>query len=257
VTAPAAGPEAGRGPSAPAPAGLPRANPAAKVVAALLVAVALVPVVDAVTAGAVLAAGLAAVPFARLPGRLLLGLGLPLLLMSASVGLVTLLFGEGGPQEALGAALRLPAIALPGMLVGLTSDPTDLADALVQRLRVPERPAMGVLAALRLVPLLAGQWRTLGRARRARGLEAGRNPVAAVTISAGKVFALLVRSIRTGTLLAMAMDARGFGGGQPRGHARTSPWRPADTALVAGTAAVLAAAHGLSLALGTWTPLLA
>ena len=67
---------------------------------------------------------------------------------------------------------------------------------------------------------------------RARGLEAGRNPLAALSIFFGKLFALLVRAVRTGTLLATAMDARAFGTG-PRSHARVSRWRLADTVLVA------------------------
>ncbi|GAA1769647.1 energy-coupling factor transporter transmembrane component T [Streptomonospora arabica] len=233
---------------------LPRADPAGKMLAAGLVAAGLIPVVDPVTSGIVLAGGLALLPFAGLNRARLLALGIPLALMGASIGFVNLVFGEEGPVAALGAAVRLLAISLPSLLAAITSDPTDMADSLVQRLRVPERPAIAVLAALRLVPLLVEQWRTLGRARRARGLDAGGNPARAAAIFAGKAFALLVRSVRTGTLLAMAMDARGFAGG-PRSHARLSTWRGRDTALIAATAALLGAAHAVSAAAGTWTPL--
>ncbi|WP_344164094.1 energy-coupling factor transporter transmembrane component T [Nocardiopsis rhodophaea] len=231
-----------------------RANPAAKVVAALLVTAALVPTVDPVTPGVVLAAVVVLLPFAGIARRTAATLGGPLLLAALSVGAVNLVFGESGPLTAFGLAVRLLAIALPGVLVAATSNPTELTDALVQRLKVPERPAMGVLAALRLIPLLADQWRTLTLARRARGLEAGCNPLTAATIFTGKAFALLVRSIRTGTLLATAMDARAFGTG-PRTHARESTWRRSDTGLLIGTVLLVAAAHGISLALGTWTPL--
>lgn len=240
----------------PAGGRLARANPAAKVLASLVVMAALVPVVDPVTNTVVLLAGLAMLPFSGADRRLLAVVGGPFLLMGFTTFLANLVFGEAGALAALGVAVRLMAIALPGVLTALTSDPTDLADAMVQRLRVPERPAMGVLAALRLLPLLAAQWRTLTLARRARGLEAGRNPVRAVTIFAGKAFALLVRAIRTGTLLATAMDGRAFGTG-PRTRARTSPWRRSDTLLVAGAFAVVAAAYAVSLALGTWRPLFA
>ncbi|GAB3208029.1 energy-coupling factor transporter transmembrane component T family protein [Marinactinospora thermotolerans] len=231
-----------------------RVNPAAKLLAALIMAFGLLVVVDPVTGGVALAAGLALVPFSGVGRRTLLLVGVPFLVMGLSSGVVNLLFGEEGALGALGAAIRVMAIALPGVLAGVTTDPTDLADALVQRLRVPERPALGALAALRLVPLLAGQWRTLTLARRARGLDAGGNPVTAAAIFAGKVFALLVRSIRTGTLLATAMEARAFGTG-PRTQARNSPWGNGDTAVVAGAVLVVAAAHGTSLAVGTWTPL--
>ncbi|PRX96221.1 energy-coupling factor transporter transmembrane component T family protein [Allonocardiopsis opalescens] len=242
---------AGPAPEGPRRPWLSRANPAAKLIAAFVAAIGLIVAIDPVTSGVVLAVALALVPFARLGRRVLLRLGVPLLLMSLSIGLVNAVVGEDGPVAALGVAVRLLAIAVPGVLAAATTDPTEMADALVQRLRVPERPAMGALAALRLLPLLAGQWRTLSLARRARGLDAGANPVRAGALFAGKTFALLVRAVRTGTLLATAMDARAFGTG-PRSHARVSVWRASDTALVAGSVAVVAAGHALSIALGTW-----
>ncbi|MFC6005230.1 energy-coupling factor transporter transmembrane component T family protein, partial [Streptomonospora nanhaiensis] len=252
-------PAAPRPPAGPAAAAgrrawLARANPAAKLLAAALVAAGLVPVVDPVTSGIVLAAALPLAACSGLRGAQLAAVGLPLLVMAAAIGLVNLLFGQEGWAGALGAAVRLLAIAVPSVLAAVTSDPTETADALVQRLRVPERPAVAVLAALRLIPLLTAQWRTLGAARRARGLEAGANPLRALGVFLGKAFALLVRAVRTGTTLAMAMDTRAFGTG-PRGHARRSRWRAADTWLVAGTAALLCAAHLVSLAAGTWQPL--
>ncbi|TQN30846.1 energy-coupling factor transport system permease protein [Haloactinospora alba] len=236
------------------PAGRPwlaRLNPLAKFAAAFLVTAGLIPVLDPVTAGVVLVAAAALLPVSGLGVRALVTLGGSLFLMSVSIGTINLVFGDEGALPALGTAVRLLAIALPSVLAGMTSDPTEVADALVQKLRLPERPALGVLAALRLVPLLAGQWRTLGLARRARGVESGGNPIAAVGIFAGKAFALLVRAIRTGTHLAAAMEARAFGSGG-RSHARTSRWTAADTCLLVGTAAVLFLAHGLSMYLGTW-----
>ncbi len=78
---------------------------------------------------------------------------------------------------ALGLALRLVALALPGIMVFATTDPTDLADALVQNAKAPARFAIGTLAAFRLVPLLGQEWQALRMARRARGVDAGGNPV--------------------------------------------------------------------------------
>ncbi|GAA3988381.1 energy-coupling factor transporter transmembrane component T family protein [Thermobifida alba] len=225
-------------------------NPAAKLITAVVLSLGLIPAVDPVTGGVVLAVTAAVVPFSGIGRSTLLVLSVPFLLMGVSTGVVNLLYGQEGAWGAFGAAVRLLAIALPGLLAAASSDPTDLADALVQRLRVPERPAMGVLAALRLAPLLADQWRTVTLARRARGLEAGRNPLAALSIFLGKLFALLVRAIRTGTLLATAMDARAFGTG-PRSHARVSRWRTADTLLVVAGPLLLGAAYAVSAHLGT------
>lgn len=235
---------------------LSRFNPAAKLLAALILALGLVPSADPVTGAVVLAAAAALVPFSGVDRRTLLVLGLPFLLMGGSTLLVNLLYGDQGTEGALGAAVRVLAIALPGLLAAVSSDPTDLSDGLVQRLKVPERPAMGVLAALRLVPLLAHQWRTITLARRARGLAAGGNPVRAVSLFFGRLFSLLVRSVRTGTLLATAMDARAFGTG-PRTRARRSGWGRRDTLLLAAAPALLLCAYGLSYSTGTlvllWT----
>lgn len=233
-----------------------RANPAAKLVAALVVAVGLLVTIDPVTSGIVLAVELVLLPAAGLRARALLRLGVPLLVGAVSLGVVNTIVGTGGVWGGLGLSVRLLAIAVPGIVAAATTDPTDLADALVQRLKLPERFAVGALAAFRLLPMLAAEWRTLTLARRARGLEAGRNPLAAAGIFAGKVFALLVRAIRAGTLLATAMDARGFGTG-PRGHARVSEFRRSDHVLMLGALLLVTAAHLISAGLGTWTPLFA
>jgi energy-coupling factor transport system permease protein len=143
--------------------------------------------------------------------------------------------------NALSLALRLLAVALPSILVFGTTDPTDLADSLMQHARVPPRFAIGALAAFRLVGLLGDEWRTTGTARRARGIDAGRDPVRWLRLFASTAFGLLVGAIRRGTRLAVAMDARGFDSGLPRTVARPMPWRPADWLLVAA-GAVLALA---------------
>jgi energy-coupling factor transport system permease protein len=150
--------------------------------------------------------------------------------------------------------VRVLAIALPGVVVLVTIDPTDLADALVQNARVPARFAYASLAALRLLPLMAVEWRTIGLARRARGVDAGRNPVRHLRLFAGTVFTLLVGAVRRGTRLAVAMDARGFDAVGPRTIARPQVVRRSDVALVLGAFAVLAAAVLAGSALGTFRP---
>ena len=95
----------------------------------------------------------------------------------------------------------------------------------------------------------------IGRARRARGLDAGWSPVGRLRAFTGQVFAVLVAAVRRGVRLAAAMDARGFATtGVERTVARPQPMQPADWALVAGTAAAVALAVAVSVALGTWRP---
>ena len=159
-----------------------------------------------------------------------------------------MLFTTGGIAGALGIALRIPAVALPGIVVFATTDPTDLADALVQNVRLPARFAIGALAAFRLVPLLGEEWRVLALARRARGIDAGRNPYAHVRLAGSLTFGLLVGAIRRGTRLATAMDARGFDSGAPRTFARQQRFRTADTVLVLASVLVALALGALPLA---------
>jgi energy-coupling factor transport system permease protein len=144
--------------------------------------------------------------------------------------------------DALRYALRLIAVALPGMLVFATIDPTDLADSLMAHLRVPPRFAIGALAAFRLVPLLNAEWRQLVLARRARGVDAGWNPIARLRLFASAMFALLVGAIRRGIRLATAMEARGFDSGVPRTIARPTRFGLPDALVVASGAALAAVA---------------
>jgi energy-coupling factor transport system permease protein len=229
----------------------------AKLGAALVVTVASVTTLDPLTPLLFLVVEFAVAPlFGVRPGRLARRTW-PLLASVVGVVAAQLLFGTGGPAVALGIGLRVLAVALPGILVFGTTDPTDLADALVQNVRLPARFAIGTLAALRLLPLLRQEWRLLTLARRARGIDAGRNPYAQVKLAAGLAFALLVGAIRRGTRLATAMDARGFAAGLPRTFARRQRFRAADTALVAGTAVLAAAILAITIATGLFTPALA
>ena len=127
---------------------------------------------------------------------------------------------EGSLVLALATTLRVLAIALPSVVLFATVDPTDLADGLGQVLRLPARFVLGALAGLRMVGLFLDDWRALELARRARGVaDRGR-----IRRFLGMAFALLVLSIRRGSKLATAMEARGFGAPGPRTWARESPF---------------------------------
>ncbi|MFY1687243.1 energy-coupling factor transporter transmembrane component T family protein [Plantactinospora sp. WMMB782] len=252
---------------------LARRNPVAKVAAALVFSVALIATVDPVTPAVAIGFQLAVVPLFGVRYAALARRAWPLLLSALGIFGTLLLFAaertgtllwQAGPVEittgvlgtALGMALRVVAVALPGVLVFATTDPTDLADALVQNVKAPPRFAIGALAAFRLVPLLAVEWQMVSLARRARGIEAGRNPLARLRLFGSTAFTLLVGAIRRGTRLAAAMDARGFDSGVPRTAARRQRFGPADAAVIAGAVVLAGAALGLSVALGTFRPLL-
>ena len=245
------------GPARPVP--LSAVNPVAQLSAIVVVTALLLICGDIVTPLVLLAAEAALLPAAGL-GRPadLLRRTWPLLASAAGVAWVNVAFGslEGAAawQSSATWAVRVIALALPGVLLVASTDPVRLADALTVHWRVSTRFAYGALAALRLVPLLATEWQTIRLARRARGVEAGRNPLAHLRLFAGTAFALLVAAVRRGSRLATAMDARGFDSGIPRSNARGSRLRLRDAVFVAGAVAVCAGAVVLSVAGGTWEP---
>jgi energy-coupling factor transport system permease protein len=235
---------------------LARRNPVAKLAAVFALTFILLASVDPVAPAVALTISLVVVPLFGVRYGALLRRGWPLLASAAGVGLVQLVFGTAPDRAAaaLGLALRVLAVALPGVLVFATIDATDLADSLVQQLRVPPRFAIGALAAFRLLPLLGNDWEMLTLARRARGVDAGRNPFAGARLFASTLFALLVGAIRRGTRLATAMDARGFDAGVPRTSVRRQRFTAADAGLVGGAVLVAMAALAVSVATGTFRP---
>jgi energy-coupling factor transport system permease protein len=250
-----------------------RANPVAKLAAASVLMLALFLSLDGVTALLVLAALAAAFTASGLSLRTLAGRAWLVGVTAVSIGVVNILFApeQLGPTivsvgplrigaetlvNGLGLAVRLVAIAAAGILATATSQPTELADSLVQQLRISPRFAIGTLAALRLLPMLATEWQTISMARRARGVEAGRSPIAAVRLFAGQLLALLVGAVRRGSRMALAMEARGFGALPCRTSARIQRMRAGDWAWIGAAMLVAVGAIGASMALGTWRPLL-
>ena len=235
---------------------LARINPVAQLTAIVVLTVVLLFRTDPVTPAVVLGAELCLLPAAGLTSpRVLWSRTWPVVTGAMSVGFVNVVFAEE-PSLVTGAALalRVLALALPGVLLVASTDPVRMADALTVHWRVSARFAYGALAALRLVPLLVAEFESIRLARRTRGVESGGNPVTAVRLFAGTAFALLVGAVRRGSRLATAMDARGFDSGVPRSNARGSELRPRDAAFVLGTVLVCAGAVAASVLAGTWDP---
>jgi energy-coupling factor transport system permease protein len=247
---------------------LARANPSIKLGAAAVIMLGLFLSVDAVTADVVLA-GLVAATFASgLPKRALLGRTWPLLLAALSVGILNTLLAPAqtgaplriGPLQVgsdnlvagIGLGLRLLGIAYSGVLALATTDATELADSLVQQLRLSPRFAVGALAGARLLPILADEWQILSMARRSRGVEAGRSPIAAVRLFFGQLLGLLVAAVRRATRLATAMEARGFGAMPCRTIARPQHVERDDWLLLVAAVGLVAVATAVSLGLGSW-----
>lgn len=248
-----------------------RSHPLAKLGAAVAVTVAAMITVDMVSSSVLLACELALIPATGISIRLVLLRGWPILVAAAVSGYGTALLAPAsgtvliglGPLEfttgavAAGAAIAIRglALAMAGVLLLFTTDPTDLADGLAQNLRLPHRFVLGALAGMRLVGLMVEEWQTLSMARRARGVGTNGGFIARVTASLGQALALLVQAIRRASRLAVTMEARGFGAG-PRTWARESRFRVGDAAVLASGVAMASLATGAAIAAGVWNPIL-
>jgi energy-coupling factor transport system permease protein len=230
-------------------------NPTSKVLAMAIVAVPLLLSTDVVTSAIMVVAELVALPLLGVGPRVLGRAGGPILFGLAGIWFANWIV-SGNVSGLVAVSLRLVALALPGLLLVATTDPVDLADALVQRWHVSARFAYGALAALRLIPLLIDEVQTMRRARRARGIGAGWTPVSWARLAGGLLFGMLVQAIRRGVRLAAAMDSRGFDSAATRTFARMSTvtWR--DRLFVLATGAVVAGAVATSVATGHWQFLL-
>ncbi|MBA3778307.1 MAG: energy-coupling factor transporter transmembrane protein EcfT [Chloroflexi bacterium] len=244
------------------PALLTRTSPASRLAvaicwlfAALVASSPLVPALLVAVGSIAIALG-SGLPLSRIPGRLA-----PLIVAALGLGVLALIAHPSGAdrgvaaiaiigpvrltEPALGAALalvlRLGLVAVTTLLVFAVSDATQLADALAQQLRMPDRVTYGTLAALRLAPLLAADWAATGAARRLRGLD-GTTPWSLLAGVPGRLLVLLVSAIRRAERVALAMDARGFDTGGPRTRYRPARFAALDLLLlVAGLAAAAAA----------------
>ncbi|MET4781421.1 energy-coupling factor transporter transmembrane component T [Glaciihabitans sp. UYNi722] len=241
-----------------------RINPVAKLIAALVIAVALLLSIDWVSALVALVLEALLLPFAGLAARQFWLRTATLWVAAPLACLTTVLYGkdsgatlwdtglvsitDGSLSLGLAIGLRILAIGLPGIVLFATTDPTDLADGLGQVLRLPARFVLGGLAGLRLVGLFIEDWRYLALARRARGVGDS-NVIARI---ARQGFSLLVLSVRRGSKLATAMEAKGFGSDRPRTWARPSSFGYREWWFLALAILIPVIAVVSALLSGTW-----
>jgi energy-coupling factor transport system permease protein len=250
---------------------LARVNPVTKLAVATVISVALLLTVDVVTAGVALLLELLAQPLTGLSWQAAARRTAVVAVGAVPAGVATAVFGvdsghtlfglgpvtvtSGSAVAGVAITLRVFAVGLPGVLLMATTDPTDLADALAQILRLPVRFVLSALAALRLFGVLVQEWEALRLARRARGL--GDDGIfGRVTTSVGQIFALLVLTLRRATTLALAMEGRGFGATRHRTWARPSRLTMGDAVVLAGGIAVAAVATTAGVLAGTWDAIL-
>jgi energy-coupling factor transport system permease protein len=239
-------------------------NPVTKLALALILAVPLMASIDVTSAGVAILLQLACIPLTGLAVATVARRLVPVLMFAPIAGVSMLLYAQpsgevywsfgyatisaGSIELAIAVSLRVFALALPTILLFGRTDPTELADGLAQVAHLPSRFVLGVLAGARTLGLFLDDWRSMGLARRARGV--GDRGVLRRFFS--MAFVLLVFAVRRGTKLATAMEARGFGSGIPRTWARPSTVGMRDAVALAGGVAIIVVALTVAVAAGTF-----
>ncbi|MDL9979382.1 energy-coupling factor transporter transmembrane component T family protein [Microbacterium sp. ASV49] len=239
-------------------------NPVTKVLLALILAVPLMASIDVTSAGVAILLQLMCIPLTGLTLAIVAKRLAPVLLFAPIAGVSMLLYGQssgevywtfgaatisdGSIELAIAISLRVVALALPTILLFARTDPTELADALAQVAHLPSRFVLGVLAGTRTLGLFLDDWRSMGLARRARGV----GDKGALRRFFSMAFVLLVFAVRRGTKLATAMEARGLGSGIERTWARTSTVGPRDAVAIVGGIAIIVIALTVAVAAGTF-----
>lgn len=168
----------------------------------------------------------AAVAAARIPARaLLVPLGPVLVLAGFAAGFSV--FYNPGPAGVLNGAvvaLRMVALVVASFAVCMTADATDLLQAFsffiepLRRWGVPvDDIAFTLVLALRFIPMIAGQFREVRLAQRARGADGrGLGPYRRLQVWGAAFAAVFVGLFRQADATATAMDARCYGAASKR-----------------------------------------
>lgn len=112
---------------------------------------------------------------------------------------------------ALASALRIYTIVLASLVFVRASDPRELAIALVTQMRIPYRIAYAFFIALRIVPTIEEEIKTIRAAQAVRGVARQRSIAGRIMETKRYAMPLLVGSLRRAAMMVMSMESRAFG----------------------------------------------
>ena len=141
-----------------------------------------------------------------------------------------------GLRYGLAQSLRFVGLSLAGIAVAV-STPPDRLHAALRALRVPFGLALMAATALRFLPEITRELRTVRRARAARGRPVWRRgPLDWLRLELALLRPVVARAWRRAHNLAESLDARGFDPTAPRTERRPLRLRPRDWAALTGAA---------------------
>ena len=212
-----------------------------------------------ITAALLLAFPLSRLPLLRLRGlRPLAVTALALALLQglfrregrALIQLGPLVLTLGGIEAGLYIAGRLLSIVLLSYLYVLTTEPNDLAYALM-RVGLPYRFGFALITALRMVPMFEAEAQTVYEAQLARGVRydarQSLHPRRLLMLTRQLFFPLLVSALGKADALAVSMEGRCFGRYPTRTFVRQARFARRDGVALALLIVGILAALGLAL----------
>ncbi|WP_144027814.1 energy-coupling factor transporter transmembrane protein EcfT [Paenibacillus sp. 32352] len=169
--------------------------------------------------------------FSGQPLHRLLLMFLPFGLLFVSSSMSMMLFGKGDTTwihwglirvteesfyRGLHIGLKTVNMALTGLTFALTTRPVALFYSLMQQCKLPAKFAYSFMAALRLIPIMAAEFQTLGMALKVRGVK--RRAGLGGVYETLRLYAipLLAQSIRRAQRIAVAMEAKRFSASRHR-----------------------------------------
>jgi energy-coupling factor transport system permease protein len=147
---------------------------------------------------------------------------------------------SGGVIEGGLIALRLLLLIVLATMLTLTTTPVDLTDGMerlmspLERVRVPTHElALMMSIALRFIPTLLGETQKIIKAQTARGASFSQGSIwKRLNALIPVLIPLFAQSFKRAEDLAIAMEARGYAGGEGRTKFRQLAWRKRDTMIL-------------------------
>ncbi|WP_077624588.1 energy-coupling factor transporter transmembrane component T family protein [Sediminibacillus massiliensis] len=165
------------------------------------------------------------------PGKRLVLIGIPFLLIFITSSTSMVFFGKGETtwlqwglvhisEESFFRGIHLGfrglVFAVLGVIFALTTRPVYLFYSLMQQLKLRPKYAYSFMAAVRLVPIIIGELQTLRYALKIRGIENEKGLAGFYKKLKAYAIPLLAQSIRRAHRIAVAMEAKRFTAGEKR-----------------------------------------
>src|SRR2546426_5533096 len=118
----------------------------------------------------------------------------------------------GGVDYGVSMAVRMICLVSPFPVLLTTTQPRDIAISLVERLRVPYDYAFMFTTALRFMPIILSEVRTISEAQRSRAYATeGWNPIRKIRAMAPIALPIVFIAIQKADRLGLCMELRGYG----------------------------------------------